>query len=195
MIEFKESVLYLLDNYMSFIADEYTNFNNQKKKGEGHLNKNLDNDLKIDYFSLGNIKSLSTSFVFATVGQASSGAGNTSLGDTASFEDDITLLIQAYKQIKPHKAFECYTILPLVLNQISRYWIGNANIDGERNIYNPSMSADQPIFDYSQNKASQTLNDFSNINGLAFTLRINFKIRSGTNDSRNLCKLNKYGIY
>lgn len=195
MIEFKESILYLLDNYMSFIADEYTDFNNQKKKGEGHLNKNLDNDLKIDYFSLGNIKSLSTSFVFATVGGVSSGAGNTSLGDTASFEDDITLLIQVYKQIKQHKAFECFTVLPLVLNQISRYWISNANIDGERNIYNPFVSADQPIFDYSQNKASQTLNDFSNINGLAFTLKINFKIRSGTNDSRNLCKSNKYGIY
>ena len=195
MIEFKESVLYLLDNYMSFIADEYTDFNNQKKKGEGHLNKNLDNDLKIDYFSLGNIKSLSTSFIFATVGNVNSGIGNTYIGDTASFEDDITLLIQSYKQIKQHKAFECYTILPLVLNQISRYWISHANIDGERNIFNPNISADQPIFDYSQNKSSQALNDFSSINGLAFTLRINFKIRSGKDGARNLCKSNKYGIH
>lgn len=195
MTDFKNSVLYLLDNYMSFIADKYTDFENKTKNGEGHLNKNLDNDFKIDYFSLGNIKSLSNSFLFATCGSVSSGSGNTVLGDTASYEDSITFLIQLYKQIKSHKIFEAYTIIPLTLNQISRFWVSNANIDGERNIFDTSINAEPPVFDYSHNKASQTLNDFSNINGLAFTLRINFKIRSGNDDARNLRRTNQYRIY
>lgn len=195
MIAFNESVLYLLDNYMSFIADKYTDFNNQIRNGEDNLNKNLDADFKIDYFSLGNIKSLSNSFIFATCGNVNSGSGNTFLGDTASFEDNITFLVQLYKQIKSHKIFEAYTIIPLTLNQVSRFWVSNANKDGEKNIFNVNISSEPPIFDYSQNRSSQTLNDFSNINGLAFTLKINFTIRSGQDDRWHLRKTNKYGIY
>lgn len=195
MIGFQDSVLYLLNNYMSFIADKYIDFNNKIKRGEDNLNKNLDNDFKIDCFSLGNVKSLSNSFLFATCGSVNTASGNAYLGDSASFEDNITFLIQLYKQIKSHKIFEAYTIIPLTLNEISRYWISNANKDGERNIFNASISSEPPVFDYSQHKSSQALNDFSNINGLAFTLRINFSIRSGDDGTRNLCKSNKYGIY
>ena len=67
MIHFKNSVIYVLDNFMNFMADEYIDFSGNKVQGENNLNSLLDDKLKIDCFSLGAVKSMSKSFLWATI--------------------------------------------------------------------------------------------------------------------------------
>ena len=134
MIHFKNSILYVLDNFMNFMADDYIDFAGNKVKddyidfagnkvkGDGELNKLLDDKLKIDCFSLGNIKSMSKSFLWATISEGESKGGSSYIGDSAGFTDDICLKAEVYKELKAGESFLAYTMIPIALNQASRYW-------------------------------------------------------------------------
>ena len=137
MIHFKNSVIYVLDNFMNFMADEYIDFSGNKVQGENNLNSLLDDKLKIDCFSLGTIKSMSKSFLWATISEGESRGSNSYIGDSAGFADDISLKATVYKELKAGESFLAYTMIPLALNQVSRYWISKLNDEGERIALSP----------------------------------------------------------
>lgn len=178
MIHFKNSILYVLDNFMNFMADDYIDFAGNKVKGYGELNKLLDDKLKIDCFSLGNIKSMSKSFLWATISEGESKGGNSYIGDSAGFTDDICLKAEVYKELKAGESFLAYTMIPIALNQASRYWVSKLNDEGERIALSPVIKWDSPTFDVENSK--RQFNDFSSIRGVSFSLYINFKIMTGS---------------
>ena len=178
MIHFKNSVIYVLDNFMNFMADEYIDFSGNKVQGENHLNSLLDDKLKIDCFSLGAVKSMSKSFLWATISEGESRGSNSYIGDSAGFADDISLKATVYKELKAGESFLAYTMIPLALNQASRYWISKLNDEGERIALSPIIKWESPSFDSENNK--RQFNDFSSIRGVSFSLDINFRIMTGS---------------
>ena len=177
MIHFKNSVVYILENFMHFMADEYINFSYKKVYGENQLNKLLDDKLKINDFTLGTIKSMSKSFLWASISEGESKCGNSYIGDSAGFNDDICLKAQIYKELKAGESFLAYTMLPLALNQAVRYWISKLNDEGERILLSPIIKWESPSLDSDNNK--RQFNDFSSIRGINFSININFKIITG----------------
>lgn len=162
------------------MADDYIDFAGNKVKGDGELNKLLDDKLKIDCFSLGNIKSMSKSFLWATISEGESKGGNSYIGDSAGFTDDICLKAEVYKELKAGESFLAYTMIPIALNQASRYWVSKLNDEGERIALSPVIKWDSPTFDVENSK--RQFNDFSSIRGVSFSLYINFKIMTGSYD-------------
>ncbi|MEI0605714.1 phage capsid protein [Brachyspira pulli] len=178
MIHFKNSVIYVLDNFMNFMADEYIDFSGNKVQGENNLNSLLDDKLKIDCFSLGAVKSMSKSFLWATISEGESRGDKSYIGDSAGFADDISFKATVYKELKAGESFLAYTMIPLALNQASRYWISKLNDEGERIALSPVIKWESPSFD-SENSKRQ-FNDFSSIRGVSFSLDINFRIMTGS---------------
>ncbi|ASJ21485.1 MULTISPECIES: hypothetical protein [Brachyspira] len=178
MIHFKNSVIYVLDNFMNFMADEYIDLSGNKVEGDNQLNKLLDDKLKIEYFSLGALRSMSKSFLWASIAEGESRGSNSYIGDSAGFADDICLKATVYKELKAGESFLAYNIIPLALNQAARYWISKLNDEGERIALSPIIKWEAPSFDSENSK--RPFNDFSSIRGVNFSLDINFKIMTGS---------------
>ena len=85
MIHFKNSVIYVLDNFMNFMADEYIDLSGNKVEGDNQLNKLLDDKLKIEYFSLGALRSMSKSFLWASIAEGESRGSNSYIGGLCRF--------------------------------------------------------------------------------------------------------------
>ncbi len=83
-----------------------------------------------------------------------------------------------YKELKAGESFLAYTVIPLALNQASRYWISKLNDEGERIALSPVIKWESPSFDSENSK--RHFKDFSSIRGVNFSLDINFKIMTGS---------------
>ena len=178
MLLFNNSILYILESFIKFASDEYIDFNGIKQKGNNELNKLLDSKLQIENFSLGYIKSMPKSFLWVTISEGESFTENSYIGDSASFTDSISIKAHIYKELKSGESFLAYTMIPLALNQIARFWISKINDDGESIAISPTIKWESPKFDSTNN--NRQFNDFSSIRGINFSLYINLKIKTGS---------------
>ena len=115
------------------------------------------------------------SFLFVGVSNVSATQGDF-LGDAFGYNNNISLVIRIYKQIKQPDMFLAFNTIPILLNQITRLWLANIiNDEGDFTISNVSINNAEPTFDYS---SDNSLNDFSSIKGLIVELNVSFNVYS-----------------
>lgn len=172
----------IIDSYLNYTADEYYDRNNILRQGLNKYNEKLDKHeyLKLDIFTSGKYEKMLTSFLFVSLKTSNSISG-TYVGDGLGYTDNINISVKIYKQTKPPHIWLAYSVIPIVLNQVSREWIAYSN-ENEKDftIYNININMAEPILDVN-NDNQKTLNDFSSIKGVAIELNINITFQSTSN--------------